>query len=330
MTARVSVIIPAYNSASYIGNAIDSVLSQRGCSTEVLVIDDGSMDGTRDVVSNYGTRVQYIHQTNQGVAAARNEGLQLATGDFIAFLDSDDTWYPDKLAVQIDILNHHPECIATFSNFHVVDKNNEITHRNGIQQDYAVFKVENNLLRSLFDKEIDGIYYGNLFPSLFLGNFINTSSILVRRGAILRAGYFDTTLVTQEDYDYWLRLSQAGQMAYIDQPLLTRSRIPGQLTGEDQKLQISVDVVTVTERYAEQAAQLLDSAIIRKRLGKKYCSLAINYLTINNKSAARKSLWKGLNLKGTRSKPAILLIWSFIPQRVADSIRHAIFRLYRS
>jgi len=329
MTAKVSVVIPAYNCASYIANAIDSVLSQRGCSIEVLVIDDGSRDGTRDVVSSYGTKVHYLHQENQGAAAARNKGLQLATGNYIAFLDSDDTWYPDKLAVQINILDYHPEYIATFSNFHIVDQKGEITHSNGIQQDYAIFKVENESLRGLFDKEIDGIYYGNLFPSLFLGNFINTSSILVRREVLLRAGYFDTTLVTQEDYDYWLRLAQAGQMAYIDQPLLTRSRIPGQLTGKGQNLQISLDVVTVIERYAKQAAQFLGSAITRKRLEDKYCSLAINYLTINDKSAARKSLWKALKLKGARSKSTRLLIWSFLPQRVADSIRYALSRSCR-
>lgn len=117
--SKLSVIIPTYNRSRLVTEAIDSVLSQR-CdhAIEVIVVDDGSADDTRAVLESYGDRIRYRHQPNQGMNAARNHGVRLATGDYVAFLDSDDAWLPFKAALQIAVLERLPHVGFAFSNFY--------------------------------------------------------------------------------------------------------------------------------------------------------------------------------------------------------------------
>jgi len=120
----VTVVIPAFNAERYITQAVDSVLRQTCGMFECIVVDDGSKDQTRSVVERYGPAVRYEFQTNAGPATARNRGIELATGDFVAFLDADDVWNPDKVAVQMARFNGRPElvgCAAHVQNFHSED-----------------------------------------------------------------------------------------------------------------------------------------------------------------------------------------------------------------
>ena len=112
---KVSVIIPAYNAARYLPEAIDSVLTQTYQDCEIILVDDGSTDDTAEVVSRYGTRVTYVQQSNQGVGAARNTGIDLARGDYLVFQDADDVLLPGKLEVQASFLDQHPDVDAVFS-----------------------------------------------------------------------------------------------------------------------------------------------------------------------------------------------------------------------
>ena len=100
----VSVIIPTYNRADTIGEAIDSVIEQTYSEIEIIVIDDGSRDNTSQILENYGDKIRVVHQANSGVSASRNRGIKIAVGEFLAFLDSDDLWLPTKLSRQIDML----------------------------------------------------------------------------------------------------------------------------------------------------------------------------------------------------------------------------------
>ncbi len=124
----VSCIIPVYNGERFLAEAIDSILSQTYKVTEIVVIDDGSTDGTPDVVRGYGNRLRYARQTNAGKSAARNHGIRLATGEFIAFLDADDLWHSEKLARQIDRFIARPElgyCLTHRQNFWVSERAGE-------------------------------------------------------------------------------------------------------------------------------------------------------------------------------------------------------------
>jgi len=112
---RVSAIIPCYNYGKYLPRAIDSILAQTRPVSEILVVDDGSTDNTREVATSYGDRVQYIFQQNQGRAAARNHGMREATGDWIALLDADDWWFPEKIELQLKAAAARPEAVLVYT-----------------------------------------------------------------------------------------------------------------------------------------------------------------------------------------------------------------------
>lgn len=193
---RVSVVIPTYNSGHLVVEAVESVLRQTCRPDEVIVIDDGSTDDTPERLRPYLDRIQYVPQTNGGVAAARNAGLALATGDLIAFLDADDAWHPHKLERQLAVLSQQPQIdlLAT-----------ELTSWPG------QFAAAETLGR--------GAVVPVPLAEMLTFNPLATSSVVVRREALERVGRFDTDLFGPEDYDLWLRCAQATQVAILEEPL---------------------------------------------------------------------------------------------------------------
>jgi glycosyltransferase involved in cell wall biosynthesis len=121
MKPRVSTIIPSYNCDRYIKQAVDSVLAQKNVAQEIIVIDDGSSDRTEEVLAEYSEKIIYVRQANQGVAAARNNGIELATGEFVAFLDADDYFLPNKLAAQVAVFDEFPSLGIVHSGWQRVD-----------------------------------------------------------------------------------------------------------------------------------------------------------------------------------------------------------------
>jgi len=196
---EVSVIIPSYNSAKYLTDALDSVLSQTHRDFEVLVIDDGSTDDTQAVVRRYGDVVRYIRQPNSGVAAARNRGIDESQGHYVAFLDADDTWQQNKLEVQVTALRKNPGYLACYTAFTVVDSNLRplcIT-RNKSQGK----TLEDLLLR------------GNVIGSI--------CTVLCERSLFDAVGGFDRSLSQCADWDMWVRIAGRTQFLYVDLPLAT-------------------------------------------------------------------------------------------------------------
>jgi glycosyltransferase involved in cell wall biosynthesis len=208
--ALVSVIIPVYNGEETICRAIDSVLGQSYREREVIVVDDGSTDSTVELLRNYGSKIRLVEQKNGGVASARNHGIKLAQGEYVAFLDADDFWVQEKLAIQIEILGRHPSVGLTFSNLEVVNKKGE---RLGIT--YVPSHSRNA-------------------PSwedlLTEGPRVLASTVLARREMILTAGGFDADLFTSrgyEDRDLFLRLRELTDFHYLDLCLASYSYDPG-------------------------------------------------------------------------------------------------------
>jgi len=182
---RVSVIIPTYNRAGVIREALESVLDQTFKDIEIIVIDDGSKDNTREILEGYKDRVRYLYQGNQGISAARNRAIREAKGELIAFLDSDDFWLPFKLEEQVQIFNQNPRVGLVHFKMPVVD---EAGQYYGTKPDHDSGLTFNDLI----DK-------GGDYP---------TSSVMVRKECIDQVGSFDESLPMMEDYELWLRIAQ--------------------------------------------------------------------------------------------------------------------------
>lgn len=198
MSVRVTVVIPTYNRAHVLGRALDSVLGQSFPADQCLVVDDGSEDGTGDFVRRSYPGVTYLKQDHRGVSAARNAGIARSRGDWVAFLDSDDTWMPDKLERQRRTLE---------GTEYVICHSNEIWVRHGRRV---------NPMRK--HKKRGGWIYRHCLPLCV----VSPSTSLVRKDVLTEIGGFDESLPACEDYDLWLRLCARYPVAHIDQALVTR------------------------------------------------------------------------------------------------------------
>ena len=193
----VSVIIPTYNRARQVCNAIDSVLAQAYRPIEIIVVDDGSIDDTSSAVAGYGDAVRYLRQENGGPSHARNTGIASARGEVIAFLDSDDLWYPEKLARQVEVLRGDPRIGAVDCSFFLLDRGGS-----------TVFPV-------IRGPECEG----NALEVMLLRGRCTSSTILIRTSCLREVGPFNEHLRGAEDWDLWLRLARRYRMAWISTPL---------------------------------------------------------------------------------------------------------------
>lgn len=196
MTAVVSVIIPTYNRAKSLARALDSVFAQKEVLFEVIVVDDGSTDDTKALIEQQYPTVCYHYQSQQGVSAARNSGVRLATSPWIAFLDSDDEWAPDKLHQQLCAAKQYPDIKIVHTN--------EIWIRSGKRV---------NPMKKHKKKG------GWIFPDCLPLCAISPSSVMIHREVFQCVGLFDETLPACEDYDLWLRITSRFEVMYLDQLL---------------------------------------------------------------------------------------------------------------
>ncbi len=204
---KVSVIIPTFNRAAFLKEAIDSVLSQSYRDFELIVVDDGSTDSTREILQDY-QGLTYLYQENRGVSAARNKGIQAAQGEYIAFLDSDDLWTRHKLQIQVAWMEANPEIPACYTD--------EIWIRQG--------KRVNPMKKHQK-------YSGWIFDKCLPLCIISPSSILIRRELLQQVGGFDESLPVCEDYDLWLRITKDYPIHFIPKPLIIkRGGHPDQLS----------------------------------------------------------------------------------------------------
>lgn len=207
----VTVVVPAYNAAAFISRAVDSVLAQTFADFELLVVDDGSTDDTRAVLASYGGRIRVLAKTNGGPAAARNHGLRQAQGRYIAFLDADDHWRPEKLERQVQLLHSRLDVGFCSTATAVVDT------AGAPAGDWPCYNASDPLPDTLFMRgaAISG----------------STSGVLARRALLDALGGFDETLRGFEDPDLWIRLSARAGYACIAEPLTVVVRTAGSVSS---------------------------------------------------------------------------------------------------
>jgi len=195
----VSIIIPTFNRSELLKRALASVFKQTISDYEVIVIDDGSTDETAEMIRELYPDVNYIYQQNKGVSSARNKGLELAKGDWMAFLDSDDEWMPEKLQKQLNLLKSDPEKRVCHTE--------EVWIRNGIR------------VNQMKKHQKAG---GWIFPQCLPLCAMSPSSIIIHRSVFDDVGDFDTQLPACEDYDLWLRITAKYPVLYIEEPQILK------------------------------------------------------------------------------------------------------------
>ncbi|MGE0132674.1 MAG: glycosyltransferase family 2 protein [Blastocatellales bacterium] len=232
MKPKVSVVIPAYNAEKYLAETVRSVLDQTYGDYEVIVVDDGSSDGTLEVAKSFQSRIQVFAKPNGGPASARNLAIKNSRGDYIAFLDSDDLWMNDKLGQQVALLEENPAV--------------------GLVYGEALMFTQDDGEQKVGDKI--GYTYEPSFRSLLFGDYIPNSTVVIRRACVNKVGLLNESreLIGVEDYEYWMRVARHFTMAGIPRPLAYYRIREGNLMGDgsdiNKGLNLSIAAIRETER----------------------------------------------------------------------------------
>jgi len=241
----VSVVIPTYNRASLVKEAIDSVLAQSVSVRELIVVDDGSTDDTRQQLAGYGDRIRVLIQAQAGHSAARNRGMRAANGKWIAFLDHDDVWLPAKIERQMEMASKNPALALLYCSDYAVDEQ----------------------LRVLYTRAAGPVNRGDVFERLVQKNFIFTSCVIARRDAVEKVGYMDPTLKFASDWDLWLKVASEFPVDFVAEPLVlyrqsascaTRDMKADDLFGE---MQLVLERALTLRRVSGKTRRLAQSDI---------------------------------------------------------------------
>ncbi len=255
--ASVSVVIPTYNRAALLGRAVTSVQRQTLRPLEIIIVDDGSTDDTRQLVERAFPECHYLHQSNRGVSSARNLGIKASRGEWIALLDSDDEWLPEKLAKQLQLLTDLPD--------HPLCHTGEIWVRKGRRVNAMKKHAKSG---------------GWIFPNCLPLCVISPSSVLIRRSLFDEIGLFDECLPACEDYDLWLRICSRHPVAYLETPQIVKygghtDQLSQQFWGMDRfrvrALEKIVNSGAISGKNLSAAASMLayKAAILAKGAGKR-------------------------------------------------------------
>lgn len=294
----VSVIIPCYNNADMLPSAVNSVLAQDYANIEVIVIDDGSTDESINVLKQFGDKITLIQQENQGPAAARNKGLQAASGKYIAFNDSDDLWLPGKLTAQVNYLQHHPDFALCYCGW--MEWNGET----------SLVSVTTNLVDAA--PSISSKYPENegwIYLDLLKESVIHTITAVLRREVVDEIGMFNTEYRIGEDHDFWLRISQKYRIAKLSQVYALYRNNPKSITKKvhDKNFSLLVLESAITNYglkcpSGEQASQ----PVVNHYLGGRHFTYGYNAMMQGHRDKALVS-FKGCIRYRYRLGKAILL-----------------------
>jgi glycosyltransferase involved in cell wall biosynthesis len=282
---KVSVIMPVLNGRRFIGEAIQSIADQTYSNCELVVVDDGSTDGTQECVQSFMDRleIRYVrHESPQGIAPSMNDGLRHATGDFISFLDHDDAWFPDFVRTQVTYLQEHPETGMVHSDFQTID-----VEGNVIEASVAAARGRQRPS-------------GYVFPALFMDSFIVGNSVMIRRECFTRLGIFDESL-RWGDYHMWLRIARHYRVDYMPKVLTKYRQHPSQSTrstaGErpDAPPVAMQALQSILQLYPEIRSEL-GERMIRHRFASFYFDLAYGWYTKGELANARLCLRRALQL----------------------------------
>lgn len=291
--SRISILMPVYKGERFIAQSIDSVLAQSYPDIELIIINDGSPDNSAAVIQPYlaDPRVKYIEQQNAGVAAARNAGIRAAAGEYIAVLDQDDLWLPDKLARQLEYLDEHPEIALVHSNIHFIDDVGE----------------------RIPDPEWAWVAptCGQVLPEMVQRNSICTCTVLMRKRALEQAGLFRQELAPADDWDLWLRIAARHPIGFVD--AVTAYYRVHQGNESRNLLKMQKAEIRVVETFIHEHPGAVGDAITRTKLFSLY-SEAARLLERSGRHAEARGYWlRAMRVQPVATIPYVALIWGALP-----------------
>lgn len=339
---KVSVIVPTFNRAYCLSQTLSSVRRQTYAHWDVLVIDDGSTDDTASLVAamrENDSRIRYHYQPNGGVSSARNAGLRLADGDWIAFLDSDDAWRPWKLEAQIGCLERLPEVGMIWTDMDAIDVSGAVVSRHHLRKMYSAFSSFEH--RSMFEHERqlselapgltgleDGlssavVRWGDLYSAMIAGNLVHTSTALLRRSLAARVGFFDEQLRTGEDYEFHLRVCRGGPVALLDIPAIFY-RVAGgtdQLTASKYRVEIARNALKarLDALALDRSRITLPRAEIRRIIARANAWLGEELFDVGEFALARAHLYRGVTQEWNRPRFLARALLALLPEPMIRS-----------
>jgi glycosyltransferase involved in cell wall biosynthesis len=268
----VSVVIPTFNCAKYLSESIDSAVSQTFAEKEVIVVDDGSTDNTKEALEPFKDRIVYIYQDNSGASSARNRGVAQSRGKYIAFLDADDIWLPGKLQKQVDFFERQPGSVKlTYTDWKYFFEPPD-------WHPQRILKIS--------------AYQGKVARQLFCHDFIYTPTVMIEREFLTSLGPFDRGLTIAEDYDMWLRASASCDFRFLPEVLAAVRMRPESLIQVAARETRQRTWIAVREKFLRGNPHLLNSFPLRlwRMRGIRAKALAVNLYTFTNSGMSSKDL----------------------------------------
>ena len=306
----VSVIIPAYNVERFLDEAVESALAQTYRNLEVLIIDDGSTDGTQVIGEKWtgDPRVRYIRQENAGPAAARNRGVEEARGEYIAFLDSDDLWLPEKTEKQLDLFRQNETLGLVYC-----------LRRCRILDDQGEWMEDKERNRRYAEKE-KHYRRGNCFREAVEETFIALPSAMVPANVLRRVGGFDTDLITAEDRHLYARITHDYPVDYVEEPLVILRRHGNNLSWDPGREPHTLEFLRkIAEQYPE--CSLRRQGWMRGAYARQARISGFDALHDGRMSQARRELWEACKYRPGRLSNWAYLAASFMPRILLKAAR---------
>jgi len=337
----VSVVIPTYNRAYCIERALDSVLRQTHQDFEIILVDDGSTDGTSELIARrYGHdgRIRYILQQNAGVSAARNTGLRAVRGDFVALLDSDDVWKPWKVELQLRCLEQVPHAGMIWTDMEAVGADGRVLDPLLLRTMYSAyqwFSSEQLFSQTQAVPEISvplpetakdaKLHSGEIYSQMIMGNLVHTSTVLLRRERCEQVRTFNEGLrPAGEDFDFHLRTCRAGAVAFISVASIEYQKgMPDQLTNGSHKIDVARNFLrTIAPCLANDRARInLPRHMVNRVLADAHGWIGEAALDVGNIQEARAHLFRSLCRRPWQPRTSALFVIALFPPRLGHWLR---------
>lgn len=306
----VSVIIPTYNCDKYISEALDSVLQQTYSDYEIIVIDDGSTDTTKEIINTkYQQAVRYYYVKNSGVSAARNFGISMAQGELIAFLDADDIWMPEKLEKQTALFNESTNLGMTFTENYFFN-----------EQGITTYKANKR----------ERLMHGDIVRNIFLKSYVVTSTVMVRKNVFDTVGPFEEGLTVAEDDNMWMRIGMRYGVELLDEPILMYRITEGSLSRTSQNIfdGVKKNIEIIKNKYPDLYSRLGTSAI-RRKYSHLFFSEGYNYILQGKQKEARSNFIRSYFNYPYELKSLLYAISTYLPHMIIEIIRNIKMKYYK-